>query len=61
MFASPSAVENAVALAGDFVLRRMKIATIGPVTSEAVRKHGLKVTAEAVPHTVEGLVAAMRK
>jgi uroporphyrinogen-III synthase len=60
-FASPSAVENAVALAGDVVLRRLKIATIGPVTSEAVRKYGLAVTAEAVPHTVEGLVAAMCK
>ncbi len=58
-FASPSAVDNAVALAGEPALRHTKIASIGPVTSDAVRKHGLKVAAEAEPHTVEGLVAAL--
>lgn len=60
-FASPSAVANAVALAGPDALRETKIASIGPVTSDALRKHRLEIAAEAVPHTVAGLVAAMER
>jgi uroporphyrinogen III methyltransferase / synthase len=55
-FASSSAVDNLASLIGVDRLRRTRIATIGPITSEAVRKHGLTVTAEAEPHTVQGLV-----
>ncbi len=36
-----------------------KIASIGPVTSEAVRKHGLKVDVAAKENTLAGLVAAV--
>ena len=41
--------------------RRMPpvVVTIGPVTSDAARSAGLSVTAEASPHTVDGLVAAV--
>ena len=35
------------------------IATIGPLTSAAVRNVGLKVQVEADEHTMEGLVSAL--
>jgi uroporphyrinogen-III synthase len=35
------------------------VACIGPVTAEAARSHGLPVTVEADPHTVDGLVQAV--
>jgi uroporphyrinogen III methyltransferase / synthase len=38
---------------------RMKIATIGPETSKTLAGLGLKPTAEAKPHTVDGLVDAL--
>lgn len=58
-FASPSAVDNLIELTGLDLLRHLKIATIGPTTSECVRKHGLTVTVEASASTVDGLVHAM--
>jgi uroporphyrinogen-III synthase len=58
-FASSSAVDNLVQLAGLRVLKDIRIATIGPVTSRTVEKHGLQVAAEAQIHTVEGLVNAL--
>jgi uroporphyrinogen III methyltransferase/synthase len=59
LFASPSAFDNLAALVDLQVLKHVKIATIGPVTSRAVEKYGLSVTAEADPHDVNGLVAAV--
>ncbi|HEY3456963.1 MAG TPA: uroporphyrinogen-III synthase [Bryobacteraceae bacterium] len=59
--ASSSAVENLVRLAGVHHLARVKIASIGPVTSSAVRVHGLDVAAEAVPHTVLALAESIAK
>jgi uroporphyrinogen-III synthase len=59
VFASPSAVDNLVHIVGREPLGRLNIASIGPVTSEAVRKHGLKVAAEASIHSVRGLVRAI--
>jgi uroporphyrinogen III methyltransferase/synthase len=35
------------------------VVTIGPVTSETARARGLRVDAEAEPHTVDGLVDAL--
>jgi uroporphyrinogen III methyltransferase/synthase len=35
------------------------VISIGPVTSATVRRRGLEVTAEADPHTIDGLVAAV--
>ena len=35
------------------------IATIGPLTSSAVREMGLEVHVEAEEHTMEGLVSAI--
>ncbi len=58
-FASSSAVDNLVQLVDVEALRRTRIASIGPVTSSAVRKHGLELCVEADPHTVQGLVNAV--
>jgi uroporphyrinogen-III synthase len=58
-FASSSAVENLVRLAGAHKLARAKIASIGPVTSAAVCAHGLEVAVEAVPQTIQGLVESI--
>ncbi|MBV8897651.1 MAG: uroporphyrinogen-III synthase [Acidobacteriaceae bacterium] len=57
--ASSSAVTNLVQLAGVDVLKHIKLATIGPATSETVRGCGLTVAAEGRVHTVEGLVDAI--
>jgi uroporphyrinogen III methyltransferase/synthase len=61
LFASPSAVENLIALVGTQNLQRVKIATIGPITSAAVEKLGLAVAAEADPHDAGGMVDAVVK
>lgn len=58
-FASPSAVENLVRVVGVEWLRHSKIASIGPITSEAIRKCGLTVDAEATVQTVAGLVETL--
>lgn len=60
-FASPSAVKNMASIVGAPVLGRVRIASIGPVTSAAVRKLGLSVAAEARLHSVAGLVEAICK
>jgi uroporphyrinogen-III synthase len=56
---SPSAVKNLLAAVGLETLSRARIATIGPVTSEAARRHGLEVAAEAAEATPEALGKAM--
>ncbi|MBV8551752.1 MAG: uroporphyrinogen-III synthase [Acidobacteriaceae bacterium] len=58
-FTSSSAVDNLLSVTVTTMLIEVKIATIGPVTSDSVRKHGLDVAAEADPHTVSGLVEAL--
>jgi uroporphyrinogen III methyltransferase/synthase len=58
-FASSSAVNNLVGLVGAAVLQRVKIAVIGPVTSDTASSHSLAVAAEARVPTVEGLVNAI--
>jgi uroporphyrinogen III methyltransferase/synthase len=63
-FASSSSVDNLihlnlVRLTGTDPLHHIKIATIGPVTSQTVRGHGLSVASEARVHTIPGLIAAL--
>jgi uroporphyrinogen-III synthase len=55
---SPSTVHNLLALLQD---RRWsgRLVSIGPVTSAACAVHGLSVAAEADPHDLEGLLAAL--
>lgn len=58
-FASSSAVENLMKLVGHDALSRVKIATIGPVTSQTVRSYALTVTAQARVYNITGLVEAV--
>jgi uroporphyrinogen III methyltransferase / synthase len=60
-FTSSSTVQSLAAALGDAGLDGMRAASIGPVTSAALRKHGIEPAAEADPHTVEGLVAAVER
>ena len=60
-FTSSSTVASLVAVLGDGVRGGLRAASIGPVTSAALREHGIEPAAEADPHTVEGLVAAVER
>lgn len=63
-FTSASTVDNFVKLTGlkkaRVLSRRALFASIGPVTSAALRKHGLRISCEASRFTTEGLVAALQ-
>ncbi|HEX6546808.1 MAG TPA: uroporphyrinogen-III synthase [Bryobacteraceae bacterium] len=58
-FTSSSAVDNLIAMVGASALTGVKIASIGPVTSDSVRAHGLKVDAQPQEHTIASLVQSM--
>ena len=58
-FTSSSTVQNFVAAAGVGALEGVKVASIGPVTSQTVRALGIEVTVEAATFTVDGLVEAI--
>ena len=58
-FTSSSCVDNLVSAVGTDVLRGVRIASIGPVTSGTIRRHGLEVEAEPREHTVAGMVEAI--
>ncbi len=57
-FTSSSTVTNYLEVAGDAAVPPV-VACIGPVTAATARDHGLTVTVEAEPHTVDGLVDAL--
>ena len=59
-FTSPSTVTSLVASIGADALPPV-VATIGPVTSRACRAAGMDVAAEAEPHTIDGLLDAVRR
>ena len=59
---SSSAARNLVELLGNDaskVLAATTIASIGPITSQTARNHGLKIAVEASEHTILGLVTAL--
>ncbi len=58
-FTSSSTVTNFIEAAGRDSLAGIKIASIGPVTSQTIRLHGFEVHAEAKPHTTAGLIQAL--
>ena len=62
-FASPSAVENFVALTPDAVaaVSLARVAVIGPITREACERLGVRVDIEAAPYTIAGLIDAMEQ
>jgi uroporphyrinogen-III synthase len=57
LFASPSAVENFAAAAGELA-HGLPVAVMGPVTEQAARDAGMDVRDVAAPSTVEGLIEA---
>jgi uroporphyrinogen III methyltransferase/synthase len=58
-FTSSSTVTNLLAAAGREALEGVRIASIGPVTSETARAQGLKVDVEAKQYTIDGLIEAI--
>ena len=63
-FASPSAVRSFFAMThphGEHAVREkpIRVFSIGPTTSAAIRERALNVAAEACPHTSEALAAAI--
>ncbi len=61
-FTSASTVTNLLgALGGDgpAALNSTRLASIGPITSDALRSHGLDPALEADPHDVDGLLEAL--
>jgi uroporphyrinogen III methyltransferase/synthase len=60
IFASPSAVQNLLAVA-EGQARRIPAAVIGLVTEEACRRAEIEVRVVASPSTAEGLVAAIAR
>jgi uroporphyrinogen-III synthase len=57
-FTSASTVENFVASVGAAAVPSV-VVTIGPITTAAARRLGIEVTAEADPHTIDGVVHAL--
>lgn len=55
-FTSSSTASNLIAACGAEVLRGVRVASIGPVTTATLRSAGVEVTAEANPHTIRALV-----
>jgi uroporphyrinogen III methyltransferase/synthase len=60
-FTSSSTVNNFMEAAGKDALAGVKIASIGPITSNTLREHQLEIHAEAKPHTTAGLIEAIVK
>jgi uroporphyrinogen III methyltransferase/synthase len=58
-FTSSSTVRNLIAVLTDGFPDGARVVSIGPVTSEAAREHGLEVHVEAERHDVDGLLDAL--
>ena len=61
---APSTLESLLAALGDggaAVLARSTVASIGPITTAAAEKHGVRVDVTATEYTADGLVAALRR
>ena len=58
-FTSSSTVANFVTAVGASALEGVRVASIGPVTTATATAHGIAVTVEADPYTVDGLVQAI--
>lgn len=58
-FTSSSTVKNFLAAAPAGALAGVKVASIGPVTTETARAHGIHVDVEAKPYTMGGLVNSL--
>ncbi len=59
-FTSSSTAKNFLAAAGREALAGVRVASIGPVTSETLRERGVIVDVEAAVYTTDGLIEAIR-
>lgn len=59
MFTSPSTVNNFLGLGGAPLLETARIASIGPTTSEAIRKHGFAVHVEPETTSTDAMIDAI--
>ena len=59
-FTSSSTVTNFCDAVGAFTGEQPVVVSIGPVTSATAVERGLRVDAEADPHTIDGVIAALR-
>ena len=60
-FTSASTVRGFVDAVGPELARRVRAASIGPITTEAARAAGIEIACEADESTIDGLVAAIVK
>jgi uroporphyrinogen III methyltransferase/synthase len=60
-FTSSSTVRNLVDSIGMEALRAVRVASIGPITSETLRKCGVSIDVEAASYTISGLVEAITR
>ncbi|ORU01031.1 Uroporphyrinogen-III methyltransferase / Uroporphyrinogen-III synthase [Anaerovibrio sp. JC8] len=62
-FTSSSTVINFLKLIGNdtSLLKQAKLAAIGPITADTMKKHGLAVSVEAEEYTIDGLVEALKE
>ena len=60
-FTSSSTVKNFITLYGKEILEGVLVASIGPVTTETLRKHNINVHMEAERYDINGLVDAIEK
>jgi len=58
-FTSASTAENFITLFGSGILEAATVASIGPITTEALRRHDVRVDITASRHDVEGLADAI--
>ena len=58
-FTSSSTVRFFLGAAGDHLSPSTRLLSIGPVTSDALREHGLEPDVEAGRHDIDGVVAAL--
>src|SRR2546423_6038339 len=58
-FTSSSTVTNFCDAVGALSDPQPLVVSIGPITSQTARERGLRVDAEADPHTIEGLVTEL--
>jgi uroporphyrinogen III methyltransferase/synthase len=62
-FASPSSVDGFFGQIGGEAINsgKVKVASIGPVTSERLRELGIKIDVTAKEHTLDGLLDAIEE
>ncbi len=59
LFSSGSTVKNLLAAGGRALLSQARLLSIGPATSEVMRKHGLAPSVECEEHSSDGVVQAL--